>query len=249
MKRFTSLAACALLFTVGCGEDADTSTTQDPALEQVITAPDATAPRGLSSPITGQYNGTPFSGIVTVTRFVVENGTAYAVAQLSGVTGVPADAVQALQSQILRIPLGVAPQGGGTDGGTSDAGTTRADGGTPSCSVLDLLLQPLHLDLLGAVVDLDEVDLDITAVPGAGNLLGNLLCSVAGLLDSGGLLSGLTGGLADQLLGTLNGLTGGLAGGLTGGLTGGAAPGAPTPGAPVLPLPGLLDGGLPVLTP
>ena len=52
-----------------------------------------------------------------------------------------------------------------------------------SCPILDLDLGPIHLDLLGLVVDLDEVHLNIVAVPGAGNLLGNLLCALVGLLD------------------------------------------------------------------
>jgi hypothetical protein len=56
----------------------------------------------------------------------------------------------------------------------------------PSCGILHLVLGPLHLDLLGLQVDLNKVVLDITAVPGAGNLLGNLLCAVAGLLDGTG---------------------------------------------------------------
>jgi hypothetical protein len=43
------------------------------------------------------------------------------------------------------------------------------------------------------VVDLNEVHLDITAQPGPGNLLGNLLCSITGILDPGGL----TGALED----------------------------------------------------
>jgi len=55
-----------------------------------------------------------------------------------------------------------------------------------SCDILHLVLGPLHLDLLGLEVDLNRVVLDITAVPGAGNLLGNLLCAVAGLLDGTG---------------------------------------------------------------
>ena len=55
---------------------------------------------------------------------------------------------------------------------------------TPNgCTILTLDLGPLHLDLLGLVIDLAPINLDITAVPGAGNLLGNLLCAVAGLLD------------------------------------------------------------------
>jgi hypothetical protein len=53
----------------------------------------------------------------------------------------------------------------------------------PACDILFLNLGPLHLDLLGLTVDLSEVTLDINAVPGAGNLLGNLLCALTGLLD------------------------------------------------------------------
>ena len=52
-----------------------------------------------------------------------------------------------------------------------------------TCDILHLNLGPLDLDLLGLVIHLDEVVLDIVAESGAGNLLGNLLCAVAGLLD------------------------------------------------------------------
>ena len=73
--------------------------------------------------------------------------------------------------------------------------TTVADAtASGSCKILDLVLGPLHLDLLGLVVDLNQVHLQITAQQGAGNLLGNLLCSVAGLLDGSG-----AGGLANLL--------------------------------------------------
>ena len=56
-----------------------------------------------------------------------------------------------------------------------------------TCPILQLDLGPLNLDLLGLQVDLSAISLDITAVPGGGNLLGNLLCTVAGLLDPGSL--------------------------------------------------------------
>jgi hypothetical protein len=59
------------------------------------------------------------------------------------------------------------------------------------CEILDLDIGAIHLDLLGLVVDLAPVHLDITAVSGAGNLLGNLLCAVVGLLDPGGFLGDL----------------------------------------------------------
>ena len=38
-------------------------------------------------------------------------------------------------------------------------------------------------DLLGLTVDLSQIELDIDAQRGSGNLLGNLLCAVVGLLD------------------------------------------------------------------
>ena len=74
-----------------------------------------------------------------------------------------------------------------------------------SCDILNLVLGPLDLNLLGLEVHLNQVVLDIVAVSGAGNLLGNLLCAVAGLLDGGGPL-GQIAGLLNQILAILNGL-------------------------------------------
>jgi hypothetical protein len=45
------------------------------------------------------------------------------------------------------------------------------------CHILDLVLGPLHLNLLGLIVDLNQVHLQITADPNGG-LLGSLLCSL-----------------------------------------------------------------------
>ena len=74
-----------------------------------------------------------------------------------------------------------------------------------TCDILTLVLGPLHLDLLGLTVDLNQVVLEIAAVAGAGNLLGNLLCAIAGLLDAGSLGTTLVN-LLNQLLGVLAGL-------------------------------------------
>ena len=76
-----------------------------------------------------------------------------------------------------------------------------------SCGILHLVLGPLHLNLLGLVVDLDNcsggpVTVDITAQTGRGNLLGNLLCE---LLGGGALSPGLTlGQILDRILSLLN---------------------------------------------
>ena len=66
-----------------------------------------------------------------------------------------------------------------------------------ACPILSLDLGPLHLDVLGLVIDLNEVVLDITAVPGA--LLGDLLCAVSHLLDNGGTLAQIAALLNDIL--------------------------------------------------
>jgi hypothetical protein len=70
------------------------------------------------------------------------------------------------------------------------------------CEILNLVLGPIHLDLLGLVVDTNQIIMGINAVPGAGNLLGNLLCAVAGLLDGGGALSRVAD-LLNRILGLL----------------------------------------------
>lgn len=88
---------------------------------------------------------------------------------------------------------------------------TLTPGQTPagaSCPILNLSLGPINLDLLGLNVDTSPICLDITAVPGPGRLLGNLLCGIANLLNSGLTQSAVLGGLSAQDLATLDsGLT------------------------------------------
>ena len=71
------------------------------------------------------------------------------------------------------------------------------------CSVLDLALAPIDIDLLGLHVDTSAICLSITAIPGGG-LLGDLLCGLAGGLDLplglDQLLAGLPG-ILNQVLG------------------------------------------------
>ena len=72
-----------------------------------------------------------------------------------------------------------------------------------TCPILHLTLGPLDLNLLGLTVHLNQVVLDITAISGPGNLLGNLLCAIAGLLNGTGSLTAL-----NQLIAELNALLG-----------------------------------------
>jgi hypothetical protein len=88
----------------------------------------------------------------------------------------------------------------------------RAPNESNICDILFLDLAPTFLDVLGLTVDLSPIQLDLDAVPGSGNLLGNLLCAVTGLLDgaAGGGLGGLLQGLLQGLLDAINQLLGGL---------------------------------------
>jgi len=88
---------------------------------------------------------------------------------------------------------------------------TLTPGATPegaSCPILNLSLGPINLDLLGLNVDTSQICLDITAVPGSGALLGNLLCGIANLLNGGLTQSAVLAGLTSEELVTLDsGLT------------------------------------------
>ncbi|HZT41949.1 MAG TPA: hypothetical protein VFA07_07155 [Chthonomonadaceae bacterium] len=65
----------------------------------------------------------------------------------------------------------------------------------PTCPILDLDLAPIHLNLLGLVVQTSAICLDINGDSGNGNLLGNLLCDIANLLNQGTPLSTILAGL------------------------------------------------------
>jgi hypothetical protein len=61
--------------------------------------------------------------------------------------------------------------------------SAQATAARAGCRILRLVLGPLNLNLLGLRVHLNRVVLRIIAQPGPGNLLGNLLCAVANLLN------------------------------------------------------------------
>ncbi len=84
---------------------------------------------------------------------------------------------------------------------------TAAVGAAATCPILDLSLGPINLSLLGLNVDTSPICLVITAQQGGG-LLGDLLCSIANLLNQGTPLADVLAGLTPAQLDTLNfGLT------------------------------------------
>lgn len=109
----------------------------------------------------------------------------------------------------------------------------------PTCPILNLQLGPIHLNLLGLKVDTSAICLAVTAQSGSGNLLGNLLCGVANLLNSGSplgtILTGLTSTQLSQLLSGVTGLLNGAFGQMTAPTSlGGASSTAATPTAPAV---------------
>jgi hypothetical protein len=103
-----------------------------------------------------------FTGTFNLTRFVNVNGVVNAVGTLVGTLTTATGPVAVVRT--ISLPINPAAI-------------------TATCDILHLELGPLDLNLLGLVVHLNQIVLDIDAQSGPGNLLGNLLCSVAGLLD------------------------------------------------------------------
>jgi hypothetical protein len=122
----------------------------------------AAAPSLSQIPVAGSVvGGGTFTGTFNLTRFATQNGALVAVGTLSGTLTTAAGQITSIV-QTISIPVTAA---------------------TGTCQILHLELGPLSLTLLGLNVDLSRIVLDITADAGPGNLLGNLLCSVANLLN------------------------------------------------------------------
>lgn len=151
----------------------------------------------LTAPVTGSFTdstGGPgvFNGTFAPTEFTATDTDVIATGTLTGTLTDAAGTDLGTVTQTISTPL---------DRGASSSAALAA----ASCQILDLRLQPLDLDLLGLKVHLDTVHLNITAQTGPGNLLGNLLCAVTGLLDGAGALAQIAA-LLNQILAILNGL-------------------------------------------
>jgi hypothetical protein len=129
--------------------------------------------------------GGTFIGRLDIVNFRVRDGRLVAIGDLTGTLRNAAGAIiGTVIDQRIRLPV--------------------TFGAITSCDILRLRLGPLDLDLLGLQVHLDRIVLDITAQAGPGNLLGNLLCAIAGLLDRGLILNGVLRDLLRAVLNVLN---------------------------------------------
>ena len=139
-----------------------------------------------------------FSGTYTIDRFIAKGGKLYSVGTVTGKLGskkvtkdnvrLPATVANASApakaSQIPPLPLPPLPTGN-------------------ACAILSLDLGPINLNVLGLVVRTNQIQLRIDAVQGPGNLLGNLLCGITGILNPSGALANTPLGQLSQILNAL----------------------------------------------
>jgi hypothetical protein len=137
-------------------------------------------------PVTGTIEGGgTFSGTLDIVSFAADQTGSAVVATglVSGVLHTSGGDQTVTKELVTDIPV------------SFGSGAARIT----TCAILHLTLGPLDLNLLGLVIHLDRVNLTIDAQSGPGNLLGNLLCAVAHLLDGNPL-----GDVLSQIVGLLN---------------------------------------------
>jgi hypothetical protein len=171
MMRIRAAAAaativCAVLLAGGTG--VASAQTGPARLTQVV-------------PLTGTAQGgkQQFTGRYTIEEFVTRGGKLFAVGTVTGKVG-----NKPVRKENVRMPATVA----------NASAIGKAAQATPplplpplppgnACSILALDLGPINLNLLGLVVRTNQIQLRVDAVQGAGNLLGNLLCGITGILN------------------------------------------------------------------
>jgi len=133
---------------------------------------------------------------------LVADGYLYSATKGGNSDEVTPEDVQETPALAIPITQGSQGQGGSTEQGLQIQQLPPAPPG--SCQILLLNLNPIHLDLLGLVLDTSNIDVRLLGVTGQGNLLGNLLCAVTGILDPDTGGGGGVGGLVEELLGNIN---------------------------------------------
>jgi hypothetical protein len=146
-----------------------------------VAAPPSSSSTLVSVPVSAADPTGTFAGTLNITNFVAQNGQVSAVGTLVGtVTNLVTGAVTTI-SQSVTAPLQAA---------------------TGSCSILHLDLGPIDLNVLGLQLTTNEIVIDLSAQPGPGALLGNLLCGITNALNSGASATAIAN-LLNNVLGLL----------------------------------------------
>lgn len=164
-----AVLSCCAVMLIGAG----TASAQDPTTNPAFTKKVA---------VTGENRGKDFSGVYTIERFENRGGQAVAVGTLKGTLK-----NRRVRREGVRMPVsgfGVA---------------SAAQSSQLVCRILTLQLGPLDLNLLGLRIQLNRINLRITAIPGGG-LLGDLLCGIANLLNPPAILGNDLAAVLNSLL-------------------------------------------------
>ena len=156
----------------------------------------------MKAPVVYQSEDGWFRGRFVPTSFALVGDQVVATGTVQGLLHKKGERTQHVSEEV-SMPVQLS-------GDSGMAGQARSAGlsvavAAATCDILNLVLGPLDLNLLGLEIHLDTVVLDIIANP-AGGLLGQLLCAVANLLNGGplgGLLAQLTA-LLEDILAVLN---------------------------------------------
>jgi hypothetical protein len=155
MKRVALLGVLCTL-AIGTAAVGATATPASAQTNPVVVPVTGTATNALGQVVN-------FAGQFTLQSFQFANGQLSAVGQLTGTLTNTITGATQLVNQLVTLPIGQA---------------------TGTCQILHLVIGPIDLNLLGLMVHTNQIVIDITAQSGPGNLLGNLLCALAHLLDS-----------------------------------------------------------------
>jgi len=192
----------------------------------LVDAQQPTPPAAVRLPVTGSFHGGgAFVGTVTINRF--EQTSANQIVAVGFVSGVLSRGFRVIGTGVageVRWPVAVrsggqllnihgTPKGGGItrvawspEGRTGRYTLVQAT----SCTVLDVALGPVNVNLLGVQVALGAVTLNLSGTQGTP--LGDLVCSVSDLLGNVAGLVNVLNGILGLVTGLLGGLTGGLGG-------------------------------------
>ena len=165
-----------------------------------------TSAAGATAKLPDMASAEPFTGNFFVERFTIINNKLWVLGTISGTTqsgkSFVATGAKAEVENMRSVTLNASAVANAPEGFQL---------AQAACPILQIDIGPIEIDLLGLVIELPQgLELNIIAEPGPGNLLGNLLCAIANLLNPGiptlpGLLQQLVN-LLNQILQALSAL-------------------------------------------
>jgi hypothetical protein len=142
-------------------------------------------------PLSAHEQGKNFKGTLDIDRFEVQDDAIVAIGTITGkVTGKGNGNKPVSEEVVLPVELGTPT--------VAEAGGVQAQA---VCDILDLVLGPIDLTLLGLRLQVNQIHIQLTG-DSTGGLLGSLLCP---LLDPLGPLDAIVDAL-NQILAVLQGL-------------------------------------------